>query len=639
VISLSNVAKSFGERVLFEGVSLRLDSSSRYGLVGANGCGKTTLMSLLIGDDSPSDGSITIPSRVRVGVLKQDHYRLENERIIDVAMMGDETVYQALEQQRKLLLESSPDASRLAELEEQIHMADGYTLESRAAEILEGLGIASGQHQQPLSVLSGGYKLRVLLAQTLVGRPDLLLLDEPTNHLDILTIRWLENFLPRLNACAVIISHDHRFLDKVATHILDVDYQTVTLYSGSYEHFLREKAETRARKEAEIERQQKIIDDKKAFVERFRAKATKARQAQSRLKQIEKIEVEDLAQSSRRAPAFQFDQTRNSGKRVLQAENLGKSFDEKRVLEAVNLEIRRGDRLAIIGGNGLGKSTMLKCFMSQYDFEGLVEWGYETHIGYFPQDHGELFSNPEQIALDYLWDSCPQESTSFVRGQLGRMLFSGEEVEKKVKALSGGERARLIFSRISVAKPNVLVLDEPTNHLDLESIEALVKALKAFEGTILFVSHDRWFVSELATRIVEVREDGIRDYAGTYNDYLAQQGDDHLDADAVVLKQKRQQKDTQTAKAQEGDWQAQKDRRARLKKLQRQSQDLSGQIETKEARIAAITETFCEPGFFESTDKDKVQELQGEQARLEAEVLEDMETWEQVETELASFDS
>jgi ATPase subunit of ABC transporter with duplicated ATPase domains len=388
----------------------------------------------------------------------------------------------------------------------------------------------------------------VLLAQVLVAGPDILLLDEPTNHLDILSIRWLETFLADYDGCALVISHDQRFLEAIATHVLDVDYGTVALYTGSYAAFAVEKRATRERKEAEVARAQKIIAEKRAFVDRFGAKASKAKQAQSRLKQIEKIEVEELAESSRAAPLFQFPITRPSGKDVLELTNITKSYGSKKVLQGVSLVIRRGEKVAILGANGLGKSTLLKIVVKRLGADtGEARWGYEAQPGYFAQDHADLLDDPKATPLGLMQRACPTEPEFVVRGRLGRVLFSGADVNKRVATLSGGEAARVVFARIMADKANVLVLDEPTNHLDMESIEALTAGLKAYEGTLLFVSHDRAFVSSLATRIVEVTENGFRDRPGTYKEYLASSGDDHLDVDAVVSKSKKPRQPVATA--------------------------------------------------------------------------------------------
>ena len=537
MISLSNLSKHYGDRVLFEGVTLQFNRGERYGIVGANGCGKSTLLKILSGDESASDGELSIPKRAVLGVLKQDHFQYEDERILDVVMMGNAPLWEAMAEKERILAaaEDHFDGDRYAELEDLIVQADGYGLESRAGEILEGLGIATSVHEQPLSTLSGGFKLRVLLAQVLASEPDALLLDEPTNHLDILSIRWLEQFLMSYKGAALLISHDHRFLDTVATTIVDVDYDTIKAYPGNYAHFVRAKREERERREAEIEKREAEIADHKAFVERFRAKASKARQAQSKLKAIDRIEIESLPESSRRYPRFRFEQRRPSGRQVVEVEGLTKSYGDNTVLDGIDLTIGRGERVAIIGPNGIGKSTLLKLMVGEVEPDrGRVEWGYETHPGYVAQDHKAQIGSHRQSLEDWLAQFCPSQGIGYVKGNLAAVLFSGDETKKKLEALSGGEAARLMFARQSVEKPNVLILDEPTNHLDLEAIEALVTAIKAYDGTLIFVSHDRWFVNELATRIVEITPDGVQDFNGSYDEYLARSGEDHLDAEEVL---------------------------------------------------------------------------------------------------------
>jgi len=660
VISISNLAKGFGPRSLFAGVSLQLDAGNCYGLVGANGAGKTTLLKILIGDEPASDGVVTFAKHARVGVLRQDRFEDDSQRILDVAMKGDLEVFTALKEQDDWDENSDIDPERIGELAEIIASGDGYTLESRASQVLIGLGIPEEALTRPLSTLSGGFKLRVLLAQVLVSRADALLLDEPTNHLDILSIRWLEGFLKAYKGCAVVISHDIRFLDAVSSHILDVDYGTVSSYKGNYTAFCQQKADTMLRKEAEIAKAERIIAEKKAFVERFAAKASKARQAQSRVKQIEKIQVDELPRTSRRYPKFSFKQRRPSGKDVLEVEGLDKAYGENVVLRDVNLRIRRGEHVAVIGANGLGKSTLLKILVDRLAADaGEVNWGHEVQIGYFAQDHKDLLSDPKQTTLDFLWDTCPQEGTSYVRGQLGRVLFSGEDVEKKLEALSGGEAARLVFSRIMVQQPNVLVLDEPTNHLDLESIEALVSALKGYDGTLLFVSHDRWFVDALATRVIEIQQDGIVDFPGTYAEYLEREGDDHLDVEQVVLKAKGN-KDGKKNGKQDGKQSVapppplaqqrpapdpdaglshdERRRRAnRRKALPKRRDELLAQVEKTEARKAEIEAKYCEPGFFEQTPEAQVEKLKREQMEIESRLDRLVTEWEGVEAELAEL--
>ncbi len=638
MIGISNLGKSYGARTLFEAVTHKLVKGARYGLVGANGSGKTTFLKILCGDEPASDGQVVQPKEARVGVLRQDRFLSDAEAILQVAMAGDEIVSAALAEQARLTQAEQPDATRLAELEDRIAAHDGYTLEARASHILEGLGIPVAVHHQPLGTLSGGFKLRVLLAQVLIGGPDVVMLDEPTNHLDILSIRWLEKFLVGYRGCAVVISHDQRFLDNISTHILDVDYGTITLYPGNYRSFVREKAEVRGRKEAGVARAEATIAEKRAWVERFGAKATKARQAQSRLKQIEKIEVEELESSSRRTPAFKFIPERPSGKEVLELSKLAKAYGPKRVLTDVSLLVRRGERVAIIGPNGLGKSTLLKIATGSLEADsGSTKWGHEVRVGYFAQDHHELLADPRTTPLQVIWDTIPQEGASTVRGHLGRMLFSGDDVQKPVGTLSGGEAARLVFCRIMVQKPNVLVLDEPTNHLDLEAIDALVTALSGFEGTVLFVSHDRAFVSALATRILEVTDQGFRDFPGTYDEYLARCGDDHLDGEQVALRAKQEKLSAAPLVKGGGTWEEQKRRKNRKKQLPALRDEAVRAIEAAEARKAFLQAQWCEPGFYEKTPKARIAELEREEQALGPDIDALIAKWEALEAELADL--
>jgi ATPase subunit of ABC transporter with duplicated ATPase domains len=539
MITVSGLEKSFGGRTLFEQVSLQLNAGCRYGVVGANGSGKSTFLRILMGEEHETAGEVSIPKSARIGMLRQDRFVDDAESVLRVAMRGDEAAFAALDELERLSQQDDPDPDRLGHCDEVLHATGGYGLESRAAQILVGLGVEEAALSLPLGRLSGGYKLRVLLAQALVGRPDALFLDEPTNHLDIVSIRWLERFLLAFKGCAVIVSHDHRFLDEVSTHILDVDYGTIQAYVGTYSDFLEAKVETRERKEAEVARVERAIEEKKASLERFKAKATKARQANSRLKQLERVEIVRLQPTSRRYPKFSFEMERPSGKDVLDLKHLSKAFGDKQVLRDVTLTVRRGERVAVIGANGLGKSTLLKIATGRLEADaGEAAWGHEARVGYFAQDHRDLLTHPDQSAHDWLWSHCQDQTTNYVRGVLGRLLFSREEVDKKLGRLSGGEAARLVFAELSIEKPNVLVLDEPTNHLDLESIEALVEALSDYEGTLIFVSHDRWFVQQLATRIVEIHKEGVRDFVGSYDEFLERYGADHLSFDGATTKTK-----------------------------------------------------------------------------------------------------
>ena len=661
MISVSNLDKSFGDRTLFTGASFQLNPGERHGLVGANGSGKTTLLNILSGDLEASDGTVSIPKRLRMGVLRQDQFLYEDQEILEITLMGNPELWDAMVEREALLAKAEEhfDADRFSELEETVQRHDGYTAEARAATILEGLGLPANVHRAPLSTLSGGFKLRVLLAQVLASSPEILLLDEPTNHLDIISIRWLETFLRDFAGPVVVISHDHRFLDNVTTHILDVDYETVLLYHGNYSAFLEAKQSERERREKDIVAREREIAHHQKFVDRFRAKASKARQAQSKVRMIEKKAeaLEELPPSSRRYPIFRLEQTRDSGKEVLKISDIHKAFGDNAVLHGVDLLVNRGDRLTIMGPNGIGKSTLLKIVMGELAPDGgEVVWGYETHPGYFAQDHHEQFESPTRTAEEWVWDFCPDKDIGYVRGRMGLMLFSGEDGKKRLGSLSGGEAARLVFSKLAIERPNVLVLDEPTNHLDLESIEALVEGLRAFPGTLLLVSHDRWFVSQLATRVVEIKPDDIVDYLGTYEEYVHFCGDDHLDADRVILKAKREKRKMArmdaadasingssgrksktrdgrgTGKARRGDSKAEKSR------IQKSLDALMARIETAKARVQEIDELFCRPDYYEQTPPDDVRALENERSRLQGEVADLIAEWERTEEEMGALE-
>ena len=639
-IAIVNLQKTIGQRILFEDVSFNLNSGERYGLVGANGAGKSTFLKVLLGQDQASGGEVRIPRELSIGWLNQDQFMHDDWLIIDTVMQGDKAVYEAMKEKEAHLNDPNFDAHHLAELEDLILRREGYTLSSRSAEVLEGLGIPANVHDKPLSVLSGGFKLRVLLAQLLISSPDVLLLDEPTNHLDIVTIRWLEKFLINFEGCALVISHDRRFLDQVCTQMLDVDYETITPYAGNYTAFEKSKQLIKEQKEAELAGIKEQIAHKQSFVDRFGAKASKARQAQSRLKQIEKIEIPEIKPSSRRHPYFQFVSIRPSGKEVLKVEHLGKSYGAKKVLDNVSVEVRRGDRIGIIGPNGIGKSTFLKVLISEVAPDtGKFTWGHEAKIGYFAQNHDVLLKKERGTPEEWLWQFCRAEGTQYVWGMLGRVLFSGSDAKKDIQRLSGGELARLDLARLMVEKPNVLFLDEPTNHLDVEAIEALVKALKTYDGTLIFVSHDRWFVSELATRILELTPGGVQDFKGTFNEYLSSCGDDHLDAQALIKKKKAEARladKDQDAKTQFED---SKQRRAEKRKIETEIERITQSMTQIESRQKEIESKFCEPGFFEKASTAYLKSLAEEQDVLKKNLQEQTKTWENLESRLVLLTS
>ena len=639
MISVNNLGKAFGDQTLFEGANFQLNAGSRYGLVGANGSGKTTFLQILSGNTEASAGTVSMPKRLRLGVLQQDQFLYGDEPILSVTMMGNAELWDAIVAKEAVLAAAHEyfDADRFGELEELVQHHDGYTAESRAATILEGLGLPASVHDQLLSTLSGGFKLRVLLAQVLASAPDIMLLDEPTNHLDILSIRWLETFMRDFPGPVVVISHDHQFLDGIATHILDIDYETVILYHGNYIAFLEEKRHERERREKDISGQERKIAHQQEFVNRFKAKASKARQAQSKMKVIEKKmdSMVELAQSSRRYPTFNFEEWRPSGRDVLKVKGIEKAYGDNEVLHSVDLLVRRGDRLAIMGPNGIGKSTLLKIIMGEVEPDaGEVDWGYETHPGYFAQDHREQLRDPTKSAHEWMAQFCPDKDIGFVRGRLALMLFTGDDPKKRLSALSGGEAARLMFASIALARPNVLVLDEPTNHLDLESIEALVEGLQAYTGTLILVSHDRWFINQLATRIVDIEPQGITDYQGTYEEYVAFTGDDHLDVERVVLKAKserRKKGPARTPPPEAGD--------RKIKLAQDRHAELMHLIEAAESRIAEIDALFADATYYAKTSVEDRRSLEVERAGLAKETKELMAEWEQTEEQIAAMKS
>ncbi len=544
-IHINELCMAYGGRTLFEGASQRFEAGRRYGIVGANGAGKSTLLRALSGEEEPTRGTVEKGTLTRVGSLQQDHFQYDTVPILDVVLMGLPELWSAMVEKEELLAASAEtgdlDVERYGEVEDRFVAWGGYSAEAQAAQILEGLAIPTEVHRQPLSTLSGGFKLRVLLAQLLASEPDVLLLDEPTNHLDIVSIAWLEQFLLTFRRCAIIVSHDHAFLNTTCTHIIDIDYERVTVYPGNYESFERNKAADRERKELEIGRAEAKKAEQEAFVRRFKAKASKARQAQSRVKQIAKMNIETLAPSSRRHPLFRLEARRQTGKEVVEVKGISKAYGDLQVLSDVSFTVQRAERVAIIGANGIGKSTLLKILVGELEADaGTVQWGHEAEPGWFQQDQADIRAHGDSTLLDWLWNFCSDQPTGFVRGRLADVHFKKDDVDKKIKALSGGELTRMSFARLGVQKPTVLVLDEPSNHLDLEGIDSLAAGLNAYPNAILFVSHDRWLVSKVATRILSISADGVEDFSGTFEEFLARtQGQDHLDAAQVIDEDRR----------------------------------------------------------------------------------------------------
>jgi ATPase subunit of ABC transporter with duplicated ATPase domains len=555
VIILDRLTKRFGPKILFENVSMQFDPGKRYGITGANGAGKSTLIKMLAGADDSDTGSISMPGSTRLGVLSQNHFEYDQERILDAVLMGNKRLWEAMAEKDRLYAGEMTDeiGMRLGELEGIVADENGYTAESEAAELLVGLGLPPNCHSERMNSLPSGYKLRVLIAQVLFGNPDVLLLDEPTNHLDLDSIRWLEKFLIGYRGTLVVISHDRHFLNSVATHIADIDYQTISVYTGNYAEFVETKYENKQRADAANNAAKKKIGELQEFVQRFGSHASKSKQAQSRLKQIEKLEDAVQATGGKRSslvrPYVRFDFEKPSGRDVLRAEGIAKAFGENVIFKNLSLNINRGDRIAVTGANGVGKSVLLKLLVgahSNLDAEtrgytlkpdaGDARWGHDTSVGYFAQDHHEALGETAkgQTAYEWLYSFDTTKPQETIRAILGRLLFQGEAALKTTEALSGGEAARLLLGKLVLGAHNILVLDEPTNHLDIESIEGLLDGLEAFKGTV--VCHDRHFVAKLATRVVELRRDTegapgegckVVDFNGTYEEFLERQGVDY----------------------------------------------------------------------------------------------------------------
>ena len=524
MISTANITMQFGEKPLFENINIKFGNGNRYGLIGANGCGKSTFMKILGGDLTPSSGQVMLDPTDVLGKLKQDQFAYENYSVVDTVIMGDTELWEVKKERDRIysLPEmSEEDGIKVAELEVAFGEMDGYTAESRAGELLLGLEIPVEQHFGLMSEIAPGWKLRVLLAQALFANPDILLLDEPTNNLDINTIRWLEGVLNERKSTMIIISHDRHFLNSVCTHMADLDYGELNIYPGNYDEYMFASTQARERLLADNAKKQDQINDLKSFVSRFSANASKAKQATSRQKQLDKIELEEVKPSSRVNPFIRFEQDKKLFRLALEIEHLTKSYDELTIFKDMNMMLEAGEKLAVLGPNGIGKTTFLKTLVGDTDIDsGKVKWSENTQIGYYAQDHAHDFEE-DLTLLDWMsqW-KAESDDEQAVRAVLGKMLFSQKEIDKSVKVLSGGEQGRMLFGKLMLQKPNVLIMDEPTNHLDMESIESLNQALEEFEGTVIFVSHDREFVSSLATRLLVMSPDGIDIYQGNYEAYL-----------------------------------------------------------------------------------------------------------------------
>lgn len=529
MISTANVTMQFGAKPLFENISVKFGDGNRYGLIGANGSGKSTFMKILDGSLEPTAGNVSVTPNERLGKLNQDQFAFEEFTVLDTVMMGNKELW-AIKQEKDAIyanLEATEDDyMRAAELEGEFAEMDGYTAESRAGELLLGAGIGTELHNGPMSEVAPGWKLRVLLAQALFSNPDILLLDEPTNNLDINTIRWLEGILNNMKCTIIIISHDRHFLNSVCTHMADIDYGDIKIYPGTYDDFMIASTQARERLQAENAKKKAQIAELQQFVSRFSANAAKSKQATSRARQIDKIKLEDIKPSSRQNPFIRFNQEKKLHRLALEVKGLAHGYEGDELLfKNTNLLVEAGDKIAVIGANGAGKSTFLKCLVNDITpSAGTIKWAENASIGYYAQDHeyefemgGTLFEWMEQ------WKTAEHDD-QIMRATLGRLLFNADDIKKSVKVCSGGEKGRLLFGKLMMGNHNVLLMDEPTNHMDMESIESLNLALEMYEGTLIFVSHDREFVSSLATRIIEIRDNEIVDFHGTYDEYLKSQG-------------------------------------------------------------------------------------------------------------------
>lgn len=525
MISTANITMQFGAKPLFENISAKFGDGNRYGLIGANGCGKSTFMKILDGSLTPTSGNISITPNERVGKLHQDQFAFEQYSVIDTVMMGHAELWR-LKQERDHIYSlpemSEEDGMKVAELEAQFAEMDGYSAESNAGEMLMGAGIAQELHYGPMSEVAPGWKLRVLLVQALFSDPDILLLDEPTNNLDINAIRWLESVLNERKSTMIIISHDRHFLNAVCTHMADIDYGELRLYPGNYDDFMTASTHARERLHSENAKKKVQIVELQQFVSRFSANASKAKQATSRARQIEKIKLDDIKPSSRVSPYIRFKQDKKLHRQALVLEGLTHGFGHEPLFKNGNMILGAGTRLAVIGENGAGKTTFLRCLMNDLTADkGTLQWAESATLGYCPQDSSAEFSCDLNL-FDWMcqWRK-PSHDDQIVRATLGRLLFSTEDFKKQVNVCSGGEKNRLLFGKLMMMDTNVLIMDEPTNHLDMEAIEALNMALEHYEGTLIFVSHDREFVSSLTTRVLEIKGQQLVDFQGTYEEYLA----------------------------------------------------------------------------------------------------------------------
>lgn len=524
MIQLNNVTLKFGKRTLFEDVNIKFTAGNCYGLIGANGAGKSTFLKLLSGELETTHGDIIVTKGERIAVLKQDHYKYDNERVIDTVIMGNTKLYSIMKEKEELYSHTEftdEDGIRLGNLEAEFAELNGWEAESEASELLNNLGVELDLHYALMKDIPNNKKVKVLLAQALFGNPDILLLDEPTNNLDLDAIEWLEEFLINFNNTVIVVSHDRHFLNKVCTHIADIDYNKIKLYIGNYDFWYESSQLALKQMKESNKKKEEKIKELQSFIARFSANASKSKQATSRKKMLEKIELDEIVPSSRKYPYIDFKIEKPAGKEILSVNKLCKTVDGKRILNKISFTVLKGDKIAFVGSDNIAKTTLFKILMREIKADsGEITFGKTINTSYYPQDNTEYFKSDETI-MQWIGHYYNIDDETVLRGFLGRMLFSGDDVFKRVPVLSGGEKARCMLSKCMLESPNFLILDEPTNHLDLESITSLNNGLMRFEGEILFASHDHQFIQTVANRIVEITPDGsIIDRRMTYDQYL-----------------------------------------------------------------------------------------------------------------------
>ncbi len=526
MISVSDLSMSFGQKVLFEKVSLRLTAGNCYGLIGANGAGKSTFLKIVTGEAEQTTGQVVIDPGKRMGWLRQDISGSEDQRVLDVVLQGHSAFWAVQKAMDALYAKgdfSSADGDKLGKLQERLEALDGYNQESFAAQVLQDLGIPQELHEQAMGTLDQAQKVRVMLAQAVFSKPDLLLLDEPTNNLDMPAIVWLEKFLADYEGCVVVVSHDRHFLNRICNHTCDCDFRTIRVFVGSYDLYMAQEQLARAQRSKEVGRVERQVAKLKTFVERFKSNAARSKQATSRMKQIDSLQGQKVVPSSRVAPRLLFKTARPSGQDVVELENVSFHHDDstRNIADRLSLRIDRGERVGIVGRNGMGKTTLVRLLLGELTPQkGTVKWGTTTTKAYFPQDGGHLFPQKELTIMEWIKQFTDNQDINNMRAMLGRMLFSGDDVKKQVGILSGGEKVRCLLSMVMLQEANVLLLDEPTGHLDLESIEALQEGLEDFPGTLIFVSHDREFIDALSTRTLVFDDDGtLTDWKGNYRQF------------------------------------------------------------------------------------------------------------------------